>query len=305
LLVSVIITTYCRPHLLKQCIQSVVSQSYQNIEIIVVDDGTPGDDNEKVCSGFQNVYYIKIPNSGGPARPRNVGAKNAKGELIAFLDDDDQWLPHKIAQQVEILEQNTDFDLVHSPMQVMDESGQLQNQICGIPGSEDYKHGWVWERMVGNFTLMMPTVLLRKKLFDKADGFNEFIAPGFEDIEFWTRCAYLGKFYYQNTVSSLYRSSKGSLSDRNPLLVHQPLFIYRGLVLSISKGIIKSNQLPFIRTNLALDQVRRLQLGFATAFLNLFFIDIFWLLRKRVIKSFVLELYRILFTKRNSNHADR
>ena len=89
-LVSVIIPTYNRTHFLKETLNSIVSQTYSNIEIIVVDDGTPGDDNEKLCSEYNNLTYIKINNSGGPASPRNVGISNSKGKYIAFVDDDEK-----------------------------------------------------------------------------------------------------------------------------------------------------------------------------------------------------------------------
>ena len=95
-LVSVIIPTYNRTDYLKITLNSVLSQTYKNIEIIVVDDGSEGDANKILCDSFSNVIYIKIKNSGGPARPRNTGIKAAKGELIGFTDDDDIWLPQKL-----------------------------------------------------------------------------------------------------------------------------------------------------------------------------------------------------------------
>lgn len=75
--------------------EAIQSVAYQNIEIIVVEAGSDGDKNEKICSRISNCKYIKIPNSGGPAMPRNIGMRESKGKYIAFLDDDDLFISEK------------------------------------------------------------------------------------------------------------------------------------------------------------------------------------------------------------------
>ena len=100
-LVSVIIPTYNRSSFLKEAIQSVLNQSYNNFEIIVIDDGSE-DETEKVIQSFNDsrIKYLKREHTGSPAFIRNQGMKIAKGEYIAFLDSDDLWFPHKLKMQI-------------------------------------------------------------------------------------------------------------------------------------------------------------------------------------------------------------
>ncbi len=105
-LVSAIITTHNRIELLKRAIESVLSQTYQNIECIVVDDSSD-DGTEEYCGKLDNIVYIRISKneSRGGNYARNLGIKASKGEFIAFLDDDDYWLSEKIEKQVNLLKE--------------------------------------------------------------------------------------------------------------------------------------------------------------------------------------------------------
>ncbi len=103
--VSVIIPTYNQADLLSRAIQSVLNQTFKDFELIIVDDGST-DNTKKVVEQFQRqdprIKYIWQENSGGPAKPKNTGIKHAKGEYIAFLDHDDEWLPEKLERQIEL-----------------------------------------------------------------------------------------------------------------------------------------------------------------------------------------------------------
>lgn len=100
-LISVIITTYNRADLIGQAIQSVLDQTYDHIEIIIVDDGST-DDTAEVVESFNSpkIQYVWTENWGGPARPRNIGIRKARGECIAFLDADDYWKKEKLEVQL-------------------------------------------------------------------------------------------------------------------------------------------------------------------------------------------------------------
>lgn len=109
-LVSCIIPSYKRADTLKRAIDSILAQTYKNIEILVVDDNIPGDEysialREKVNSYDKNcrVKLITQPKHINGAEARNAGVRAAKGEYIAFLDDDDEWLPDKTEKQMAIL----------------------------------------------------------------------------------------------------------------------------------------------------------------------------------------------------------
>jgi glycosyltransferase involved in cell wall biosynthesis len=110
-LVSVIIPTYNRAHIIGNAITSAINQTYNHTEIIVIDDGSTDGTPEYVEQFGDKVKYIVQPNS-GVSSARNLGIKNSTGELIAFLDSDDEWLPNKLKKQVDFLDINTDFGMV-------------------------------------------------------------------------------------------------------------------------------------------------------------------------------------------------
>lgn len=91
-MVSVIIPVYNRAHYIKECLDSVLSQTYKDYEIIVVDDGSTDNVKEVLLPNMQQIRYIYKEN-GGAASARNVGIMHAKGDYIAWLDSDDRWLP--------------------------------------------------------------------------------------------------------------------------------------------------------------------------------------------------------------------
>ena len=111
--VSAIITTHNRERLLKRAVESVLSQSYPNIEVIVVDDHSC-DGTKDYCASVPDINYVYIPpeESKGGNYARNKGISAVTGEYIAFLDDDDYWLPTKIEKQVELIER-TKCELVY------------------------------------------------------------------------------------------------------------------------------------------------------------------------------------------------
>lgn len=170
-LVSCIIPTYKRCDTLNRAIDSVLNQSYKNIEILVVDDNEPNSDDsknvEKIINNYDDsrVKLIKQKVHINGAEARNVGIKASEGEYIGFLDDDDEWLPSKIERQLEILS-NDDVDGVSC----------LYNEYMGDklihscpPYTGDNLHKKIFQREVAVFT---STILLRKNALFEAGLFN-------------------------------------------------------------------------------------------------------------------------------------
>ena len=131
--VSVIIPTYNRALLLKESIYSVLGQTYDDVEILVVDDGS-SDDTAEMVQRFDDrrMRYLYQENSGRSAA-RNHGMKVAEGDFFCLLDDDDYYLPHKLACQVAYLDINPDVDMVASGFQTVNRHGKVISTWSNLP----------------------------------------------------------------------------------------------------------------------------------------------------------------------------
>jgi len=102
--ISVVIPTYNREHTLRRAVQSVLGQTFTDFEVIVVDDCST-DQTKNLVESFRDkrIVYVRHDQNAGPGAARNTGIRRARGQLIAFLDSDDEWLPEKLRLQVEFL----------------------------------------------------------------------------------------------------------------------------------------------------------------------------------------------------------
>jgi glycosyltransferase involved in cell wall biosynthesis len=206
--VSVVIPNYNYGRFLPEAIDSVLAQTYACKEIIVVDDGST-DDSLEVLSRYeqQGVKVVRQKNRGVGAA-RNAGAKSSSGDLIAFLDADDRWLPQKIEKQIGRLLTDKEFGMVTVGMREFDAGGNtLQNYTEG-------KEGWCAEDLL----LIKPvvigpgsTVLVWREIFDRTGGFDETkeMHPS-EDWEFSYRVAKLAKLTYLPEILTEYRNHGGN-----------------------------------------------------------------------------------------------
>ena len=121
--VSVIIPAYNGDKYIVQAVESVINQTYKNWEIIIIDDGSTDNTQEVLKPYFDQIRYIPQKNQ-GVAAARNCGIREAKGELIAFLDQDDFFFPDKLAAQVALFDTQTSLGIVNSGWQIVDEKGE-------------------------------------------------------------------------------------------------------------------------------------------------------------------------------------
>lgn len=194
--VSVILPTYQRAHLVGRALQSVLAQSYPDLEVIVVDDGS-SDGTRDVIARFTDprVHYIFQENR-GLAGARNTGVRAARGVYIAFLDDDDEYLPDKLAQQVPVLDAHPECGVVYSDVYLCDAAGKRLRLVADALGRGSPPTGMVLEALVyGNF-LVSNAPLLRRECFSQAGLFDERLRM-FEDWDFWLRLACEALFFYQ------------------------------------------------------------------------------------------------------------
>ncbi len=182
--VSIIIPTYNRRQLIARSIESVLNQTYRDFELIVVDDGST-DGTSEVVAGFndQRIRYIRHEKNRGEAAARNTGIKAARCDYIAYQDSDDEWLPEKLARQMELLEEA-------SPQVGVVYTGfwKAENQRrTYIPFSwVNQKNGNIHKELLkGNF-IGSPVALIKKECFDKVGLFDERLR-NLVDWEMWLR----------------------------------------------------------------------------------------------------------------------
>jgi glycosyltransferase involved in cell wall biosynthesis len=168
--ISVIIPTYNRASLVSQAIDSVLDQTYQDLEIIIVDDGSTDNTRELLKPYKNKIRYIYQENRGGAAA-RNTGIKNAKGKYIAFLDSDDLWFPDKLEKQVRILDKNDEIGLVYSNCVNINDSGSFNNVLMK---SKRIQSGNIFDALiVGKTGCPLQTWLVRRICFNKVGDFDK------------------------------------------------------------------------------------------------------------------------------------
>ncbi len=175
---TIVITTYNRPKFLERAIYSCKSQNTQyEFEIIVVDDNGIGSEHqketEKLVKSNKEVVYLPLEKNSGACVARNKGAKLASGEFLFFLDDDDEFLPAKLEEQMKYLNQNPQMDGCLAGFVRKNEAEQEIISGSNDPVVGDFKNFILY----GNF--FTPMLCIRKNSFEKTDGFISI--PRFQD----------------------------------------------------------------------------------------------------------------------------
>lgn len=183
-LVSVNITTYNRVNYLPRCLDSVLSQTYAHLEIVVVDDcstdNTP-EVMERYTQQDSRIKYIRHAHNQGNAYARNTALQNCTGYYVAFMDDDDAWIDaEKIHKQVQIFENNTNprLGIICSSVKIIDQYGKEQIKI------EKHPDDLVTHMLIRNGIIHNSTVLTKKSIMEEVKGFDVNMPMGI-DAEFF------------------------------------------------------------------------------------------------------------------------
>jgi glycosyltransferase involved in cell wall biosynthesis len=189
-LFSVVVPAYKTAPYIFEAITSVFAQRTDNYEIIVVNDGSPDTiELEKALEPyFNDITYIKQQN-GGPAAARNTGIRAAKGEYIAFLDSDDQWVPTHLTEMMEVLQRDPTLALVYGDAVNF---GELAEEGASTMGANPSEGLATFESLVlCKCTVVGSTVVARRQALIDAGLFDENFVQG-EDFDLWARVAYHG-----------------------------------------------------------------------------------------------------------------
>ncbi|MBE7382503.1 MAG: glycosyltransferase [Leptolyngbya sp. SIO1E4] len=211
-LVSVVIPAHNAEKTIKETIESVLAQSFQDFEIVIVNDNST-DSTGAIVEGYQDPRIKLFAHNGGSAsKSRNKGVRHASGEYIAFLDADDLWLPSKLEMQLAALQKSPQAKVVYCWVDCIDNQGNFIRKSNRFDMSGD-----VYEEMlVHNFLGNGSNPLIEKEALIKVGDFDESL-PNAEDWDLYLRLAQDYHFVAIPSPLVLYRVSYNSKSFRNLL----------------------------------------------------------------------------------------
>jgi len=217
-LVTVIALCYNHEKFLLECLEGIHQQTYQNIELIIVDDASTDRSPQLIDEWLQRynrkATFVKQTKNGGVCRSLNRALEYATGKYVAITATDDCWLPSKIQDQVKYFEPLPEnVAVVYSDAFVMDEKGDLvaDRFIKRFGRRDGFPQGTVFSCLVeGNFIPAMAT-LVRRSSYEKVGPFDETLC--YEDYDMWLRLAERFDFAFCEKIGTKYRVVSNSLSQ--------------------------------------------------------------------------------------------
>ena len=235
--VSVVIPTYNRASLIVKAIESVIKQTYPVFEILVCDDGST-DNSKDLVSSFdsQIVKWIDCGRSGRPAIPRNIGINEAKGDWVAFLDSDDEWLPNKLEYQIKVAEKSYNKLICTNAWAYNEYNKRLffeNTKNCEI----------VFDELVRSNSIICSSVLCEKEILHKAFLFPEEVElKALEDYVLWLKVAMLTNVVYISEPLVMYLDAPAqSIRNQSDDTIKQRTLIF---------NYFKKNKQRFLKSNL-------------------------------------------------------
>lgn len=260
-LVSVVIPTYNRAAKICQAVESVLHQTYRNIEVIVVDDGST-DDTQARLQHYRDRIRVVCQENAGPGAARNHGINVARGNILAFQDSDDTWLPTKLEKQVALLESagsTVPCCLCNAILNCLDG--------CQV-STFDYAHlkpqseTGIWENptaiLLTRFVLFNQLVAVRRPVLEKLGGFNkDFIC--LEDYDLALRLSFEGPWAFIREPLAIWnQGSAGSLSEKalaeRAWLRETELKVRQGILSGLSDNSPGNELKPLMRQELSRTQ---------------------------------------------------
>jgi glycosyltransferase involved in cell wall biosynthesis len=230
-LVSVCIGAYNRKDYIRECVDSALAQTWPNKEIVVVDDASTDGTREILQSYGDSIRLIlRDENSGICPITRNQAAAAARGEVVAFLDSDDVWVPEKLAKQVAFLQAHPEVPLCHTLCHVIDE----RSQVVGVRHGAEVvpPTGMIFERLLDHCWVTISTVVVRKTLFDEVGWFNPAAPYGYlgEDHEFFLRVARRHPIGLVAEVLAGFRKAGQGITAKNWTANPEPVPLFQALL---------------------------------------------------------------------------
>jgi glycosyltransferase involved in cell wall biosynthesis len=210
---SIVIPTYNLADKISEAIQSVLNQNFTDYEILVIDDGST-DSTKDVVNQFhdERIYYEWNVNSGGPAKPRNIGIEKSNSEWICFLDADDIWYSDKLQVCYSAIKSNIDF--IYHNLKINGNNGFLTRTKTR---GRLLKNNILIDLLVNSNAIATSSVVVRKKILQQVGGMNESVELfATEDYNTWLKIAKIpGNFFYIPMVLGEYFLGTNNISNKN------------------------------------------------------------------------------------------
>jgi glycosyltransferase involved in cell wall biosynthesis len=224
-LVSVVIASYNLGRYLPYAVESVLAQSYPEVEVQIVDDGST-DETTDVLRHWQHHPRVRVHRqaNGGQARAKNAGVRLSRGAFVAFLDADDVWLPDKLAWQIPLFEGRPELGVVYSDYEKMDSLGQP------LPRERTELHrGWISGPLLIENFVGFPTAVVRRSYLERYGGFDESLGMGI-DYDLWLRLSARCQFDFVPRSTARYRVWAGQMSGNYRERYRSGIRIMRGFL---------------------------------------------------------------------------
>jgi alpha-1,3-rhamnosyltransferase len=204
-LVSIVVSSYNHGKYIEKCILSIVNQTYKNIELIVIDDGST-DNSRKVLEKLQKQYgfFLEFQPNRGLSKTLNKAIRNySQGKYIAGCGSDDYSAPDRIEKQVRYMEAHSEYAMSFGKVHVVDGNGTIIENLKIIDPVADSVKSLQFESLVERNPIPAMTVMLRKDVWEACGGYNENTI--IEDLDMWLKVAYNYKIGYMNEYLAYYR----------------------------------------------------------------------------------------------------
>lgn len=208
-LVSVVTATYNMAGYIAETLDSILGQDYQNLESIVIDDGST-DNTKEILEPYVTSGRVRVihQENSGQTVAKNRGIAESRGEFIAFCDADDTWRHDKLTKQVAAFDQNPDIAVVFSDINLID----AQGEPCHLPTLKRFDGRITAQLMVDNF-IPFPTSIVRAKILEEKNGFDDNLSMSI-DYDLWLRISVDYPIRYIPEPLANYRIWEGQMSKR-------------------------------------------------------------------------------------------
>ncbi|MCP2042186.1 glycosyltransferase [Pontibacter sp. HSC-36F09] len=219
-LVSVICLCYNHERFIAEALDSVLAQTYANLEIIIMDDCST--DNsvgiiQEYVRKYPQITFLSTGTNQGNTKAFNMAWRASKGAYIIDFATDDVLLPERIAQQVEAFEKlDETYGVVYSDAEYIDDNGRHVRFHCQRNKAGEVisfaPSGDIFHHLLGRYFICPPTMMMKRKVFEELQGYDETLA--YEDFDFWLRSSRRYKYFFLDAITTKRRLHTNSLSQQ-------------------------------------------------------------------------------------------